>query len=255
MKLKPLGRLYFSDRPSHWWNQQSSNVIWTDSLLFLASLSCIFLQRIWSKKEHWGFGLSHCVRIRLLEKSVDIPDRKAHLVHWKAQLFFSLVRGLQSSPFNLDRTLLAVFLMSAVRSSSSCLVSEEGARGGNKSGQTPDLLSPSPQLPHSSTHSRLGWGRPGWRYAVFSLAPRPLTASQCSPGSLPPGAANWLYPAKSSGQTRASTGRSPGSGKWARPRGTGNRPRGVGIESRGWRRSCWLGIGVSVTCSKNSSMK
>ena len=255
MKLKPLGRLYFSDRPSHWWNQQSSNVIWTDSLLFLASLSCIFLQRIWSKKEHWGFGLSHCVRIRLLEKSVDIPDRKAHLVHWKAQLFFSLVRGLQSSPFNLDRTLLAVFLMSAVRSSSSCLVSEEGARVGNKSGQTPDLLSPSPQLPHSSTHSRLGWGRPGWRYAVFSLAPRPLTASQCSPGSLPPGAANWLYPAKSSGQTRASTGLGQGSGKWARPRGTGKRPRGVGIESRGWRRSCWLGIGVSVTCSKNSSMK
>lgn len=32
--------------------------------------------------------------------------------------------GPHSSPFNLDRTLLAVFLMSAVRSSSSCLVSE-----------------------------------------------------------------------------------------------------------------------------------
>lgn len=37
---------------------------------------------------------------------------------------------ISHSPFNLDRTLFAVFLMSAVRSSSSCLVSAgEGKQG------------------------------------------------------------------------------------------------------------------------------
>lgn len=110
---------------------------------------------------------------------------------------------------------------------------------------TPDPFSPSPQPSRSSTHSHLGWGRPGWRYAVFSLVPRPLTASQCSPGSLPPEAANWLYPAKSLGQTRASRGLSKGSGKWARPRETGKMPK-----SGGWggRRegNYWLGAAFWV---------
>ena len=128
------------------------------------------------------------------------------LAQWKAGLFPSLVRGWHFSPFNLDRTLLAVFLMSVVRSSSSCLVSEGEARGREgwvrRLGGTPASFCPSSQPPSSSTHSHPGWGRPGWHCAVFSLVPHPLTASQCSPGSLPPGAANWLYPAKSSGQTK-----------------------------------------------------
>lgn len=136
----------------------------------------------------------------------------------RAALFFSLIWGLHSSPFNLDRTLLAVFLISAVRSSSSCLVSEGRATADEMSGWEPrPHPSPPPTHAHrpplslsrpcrSRTHSRLGWGQPGWHYAVFSLAPHPLTASRCSPGSLPPGAANQPCPAKSLSQARGPGG-------------------------------------------------
>lgn len=65
------------------------------------------------------------------------PYKKACFVQRRAGFSFSLVEGLQSSPFNLDRTLLAVFLMSAVRSSSSCLVSEGRGKMGEKSGWAP----------------------------------------------------------------------------------------------------------------------
>lgn len=96
----------------------------------------------------------------------------------------------------------------------------------------PGTQSPSPLgLPAGlHTYSRQGWGRPGWHCAVFSPAPHPLTAFQCSLGSLPPGAANLLEPSKA----RARQG-DPGDS--ARVQGNGPDPvgdvKGARVE-RGW---------------------
>lgn len=70
---------------------------------------------------------------------------------WGRELF--AVAELRSSPFNLDRTLFAVFLMSAVRSSNSCLVSGgEGKLGGENRG---GALGPGP---HKAALTLIGVG-------------------------------------------------------------------------------------------------
>lgn len=83
-----------------------------------------------------------------------------------------------------------------------------------------------PPRPH--THSRRGWGQPGWRCAASSPAPRPPTASRCSRGSPPP-----------AGHALA----------------LGPSPRAPRIPCS---HSCHpkdAGARAGLTCSKNSSMK
>lgn len=128
MKRKPPGRLFSQQtflpmEPAELRCNLDRNP--PSSLSFPCPV-CIVLCGIWSKLENLGFYAFSLFRNLTPWKFVDICHG---LVQWKADLFPSLVRGGHLSPFNLDRTLLAVFLMSVVRSSSSCLVSEGEARG------------------------------------------------------------------------------------------------------------------------------
>ena len=159
----------------------------------------------------------------------------------RAQLFSSLVWGLHSSPFNLDRTLLAVFLMSAVRSSSSCLVSGDRAREDDTYGWEPRPPTPLPYLsnpiPLTATQKQhsLSSGLGAARMALccfftcstssdsFSMQPR-ISSTWSSKSAIPSQVAE---------PGRGPRGLSQGSGKWARSKGQG----GVEVESRGGNRA------------------